>query len=639
MTDVLIGSCDVEPEEEFNALVGVTEFANKCKGVHGIMKQRYSDFIVREILTDGTVACLSDMCGKSLEERWFASGTSDSTDSAEDTVKFITKSLQEQPIEEDVRNLTHFIQLCMEKNADCPESYTAFPDLDKVTRTAMHGAIKGKLAEYIETETVQVDGKSMIKMIALHKRSGKGNKRKRAEWPQGLSNFLRFTLMKENIDTMSAVGILEQGLRCGSGANGVTYSGTKDKRGVTVQKCTVYRRKPSDFTRINASTRLPTILCGDFEYVNEPAVLGDGNGNRFEIVLRAVDTSNESEIVSACTAMQSSGFINYYGLQRFGKGGTKSHEFGKAILKSDWESCVRMLFTPRSNDRPNVAAAKELFMQNDYAGAVKMMPEQLQSEKHVLQRLINHPTDFQAAYAGVPKSARLMCAHAYQSYLWNKAASRKLQLHGATVVEGDLVLLPGPMKGEGVQRPSMNASAALPVHTVSAEDVAAGKFSVDDIILPVPGAETVYPSNEIGAYYDELLAADGLSRASYAAGPAVYKEGGAYRKLIQRPGDFEWKAIPYDNPDAELAETELVRFRTEPPGRSAAAAAPEGEADPSSEVVSADSTAGTPKFWALQLKFSLPPGTYATMLLREITKSSTESQFQAQLTRNAASNV
>jgi len=42
---------------------------------------------------------------------------------------------------------------------------------------------------------------------------------------------------------------------------------------------------------------------------------------------------------------------------------------------------------------------------------------------------------------------------------------------------------------------------------------------------------------------------------------------------------------------------------------------------------------------ALQLQFTLPPGTYATMLLRELTKESTESCFQAQLSKDASSSV
>ena len=38
----------------------------------------------------------------------------------------------------------------------------------------------------------------------------------------------------------------------------------------------------------------------------------------------------------------------------------------------------------------------------------------------------------------------------------------------------------------------------------------------------------------------------------------------------------------------------------------------------------------------MTLNFTLPPGTYATMLLRELTKECTETQFQAQLTAQEA---
>jgi tRNA pseudouridine13 synthase len=380
----------------------------------------------------------------------------------------------------------------------------------------------------------------------------------------------------------------------------------------------------------------PTILCGDFEYVNEPAQLGDGGGNRFEIVLRALNTSREEEILGACEAMQRSGFINYFGLQRFGKGGTKSHEFGKAILKSDWESCVTMLFTPRDGDRPNIAASKQHFAVQNYADALRVMPEQMYAEKCVLQRLVNKPTDFMSAYAAIPKNARLICAHAYQSYLWNKATSRRLQLFGMNVVEGDLVLRHAAC-GAGVTAPEQNVasddSGKAHVQFVTAEDVAAQRYAIGDVVLPIPGYESIYPSNAIGAYYDELLAADGLSRSSYDACHVTYREKGVYRRLIQAPKEFEWKAISYDDPDAELAETELSRFR-EMKGNKSAPAAVDGE-ESASEVSSSAAVA----FWALQVKFSLPPGTYATMLLRELTKSSTESQFQAQLSKESGSNA
>ena len=627
--------------EAFDELVGITEFANTAKSVNGILKQRYSDFIVREIALNGDVSYLKDLSGKELEEKYFGKGGADPDavvlNSSEAKANAIVNNVF--ALNDCLRNgvavedLTSFLVQCIDATEDCPAHFNAFPDLDKVTRTSVHKLLKGSLPEHLETETVQVEGKSMIQILAKHKNLKNANKRKRQEWPTGLGNFLRFTLLKENVDTMNAVTVLNNTLRCGS--TGVTYSGTKDKRGVTAQKCTVYRRKPSDFNRINASNMTPTICCGDFEYVDEPAVLGDGGGNRFEIVLRALNTTVDAEIQDTCGAMQKSGFINYFGLQRFGKGGTKSHEFGKAILKSDWESCVNMLFTPRAGDRHNIARAKELYAEKNYAGAMNTLPESMFAEKCVLQKLASKPTDFSGAYNSIQKNARLICAHAYQSYLWNKATSRRLKAHGHAPIVGDLVLAAASSAAGAVPEQNVAESSSQPaVVVLTAEDVASGRFTIEDIVLPLPGYESIYPENEIGAYYDELFAADGLTRRSYDSCSPAYREKGVYRKLVQRPKDFEWQVIAYDDPDAELATTEISKFRVARPSNK-----PESEGEvveKEKEEVPAEVVG---KFRALLVKFSLPPGTYATMLLRELTKSSTESGYQAQLSKESGAAV
>mgnify|MGYP003387173539 CR=1 FL=1 len=64
--------------------------------------------------------------------------------------------------------------------------------------------------------------------------------------------------------------------------------------------------------------------------VKEPLQLGKLRGNRFEIVLREV--SCEAGLVEAsCRALAERGFINYYGLQRFGKGGAGNHLIGTGV--------------------------------------------------------------------------------------------------------------------------------------------------------------------------------------------------------------------------------------------------------------------------------------------------------------------
>lgn len=46
-------------------------------------------------------------------------------------------------------------------------------------------------------------------------------------------------------------------------------------------------------------------------------MLGDGNGNHFVIAIRNV-VGDQSEIMKGVQSLQEKGFINYFGMQRFG---------------------------------------------------------------------------------------------------------------------------------------------------------------------------------------------------------------------------------------------------------------------------------------------------------------------------------
>jgi len=80
--------------------------------------------------------------------------------------------------------------------------------------------------------------------------------------------------------------------------------------------------------------------------------------------------------------------------------------------------------------------------------------------------------------------------------------------------------------------------------------------------------------------------------------------------MLQLPKDLTWSVIRYTDPDVSLAqadEDKLLGF--DPP------------------VIVEDG-----KFMALQINISLGTASYATMALREITKTETGSQFQSNLT-------
>lgn len=97
-----------------------------------------------------------------------------------------------------------------------------------------------------------------------------------------------------------------------------------------------------------------------------------------------------------------------------------------------------------------------------------------------------------------------------------------------------------------------------------------------------------------------------------------YHLPGSYRKILHLPGDLSWQRIPYTDPDVSLAQSDEDKIL---------------ERDPPPSATDAPSDA---RFLALQVKLKIGTAAYATMALREVTKTETSSAFQTQLTAKSA---
>lgn len=106
-------------------------------------------------------------------------------------------------------------------------------------------------------------------------------------WEGGSCPYVRFVLAKENMDTQSALGVLGRLLHVKPSAFG--FAGTKDKRGVTCQYVTAYRVS----ARRLCGLRLYGMALGDYSYCQEELVLGRLAGNRFRLLLRGCEASEE----------------------------------------------------------------------------------------------------------------------------------------------------------------------------------------------------------------------------------------------------------------------------------------------------------------------------------------------------------
>lgn len=154
----------------------------------------------------------------------------------------------------------------------------------------------------------------------------------RIDWKKRDGDYCHFLLHKVNMDTIDALNQLATNLRIRP--NNLTYPGTKDRRAWTTQWISLRRVDACDILR--ACKSIHGAYVGNFKYVKNSLKLGMLRGNQFKIALRNVCGTDE-EIEQAMTSLRDNGFINYYGLQRFGTvASIPTHEIGKRLLQGNY---------------------------------------------------------------------------------------------------------------------------------------------------------------------------------------------------------------------------------------------------------------------------------------------------------------
>jgi tRNA pseudouridine13 synthase len=223
----------------------------------------------------------------------------------------------------------------------------------------------------------------------------------------------------------------------------------KDKRGMTSQFCT-----------------------------DKCISLGSLSGNRFHVVLRNVNVTNpdntagednvtgkikraEMALEKAATSLKNVGFINYFGMQHFGKY-LDNHEVGLELLRGDFEQAVHIIMREKKAEQQQERVIKarrqwyNRFNQNMIAGSTAVKKEEVERkvissiqkafmtcENKLMELVSRRSLDYKGAMLrALPKNMTLMFLHALQSYIWNKSASYRI-MHGGCkdVTVGDLVLV------------------------------------------------------------------------------------------------------------------------------------------------------------------------------------------------------
>jgi tRNA pseudouridine13 synthase len=280
--------------------------------------------------------------------------------------------------------------------------------------------------------------------------------------------------------------------------------------------------------------------------------------NRFAIAIRDLGRERAAEATSELETLVRDGLPNYFDDQRFGSVGFSGQFIGHAWLKGDHERALRLaLAEPNPFDRSVDKAQKAILRECWGRWAEAKARLDRSSARSIVTYLVDHPEDFRGAFARLKRELRSLYFSAFQSHLWNLVLSGWIERH---------------------TRPEQRAMVDLKVGVLAfPRDLEpAQREALSATYLPLPSARTPMPEEPLGALVAEVLAPFGLQWGDLRVRHLkdVFLSKGTRPALIFPQG---LEAAPFDD---ELH-----------PGR-----------------------------FGLRLKFELPKGSYATILIKRITE-------------------
>lgn len=440
------------------------------------------------------------------------------------------------------------------------------------------------------------------------------------------------TLLKISTGTTDALADLAKKLRIS--VKNIGYAGLKDKRAISTQQCSLYKIRPNkllEYNKRTSSYKFPS-FAGNFRFRDAPIFLGDAIGNRFQLVLRDVVCENEADIDTAIENVKANGYLNYFGIQRFGHGEFPSHRIGIAIIQKQYKEAIDLILRYRQKDLEPApfAKLKKTFNEclrmyheaNDAQQAYREFFWKTTNEGFLLKGLSVHGTNYFQAFTEIPRNSRSFYCHAFQSFIWNQIASYRFRTYGLRLVKGDLVIQK-KKKDQNGETVDKNDNGE-PAGDDKAEKSKAGKnerlkmnyirefenddvivvddsnledYTILDVVLPLIGPEVRNPENAVKNEIDRLLIECGVSEEQMRSVGDIFFTKGGYRRFLAKPIDLEHEIVRYEDNTIRLFDTDLDKFQ---------------------HVNHHAPNEGSKT--AVKLEFSLPSCTYATVFIRELSR-------------------
>ena len=416
--------------------------------------------------------------------------------------------------------------------------------------------------------------------------------------PPSLDERGRFTVARvtlDNWETNRFVNKLASILRIGR--NRIWFAGMKDKRAITRQLFVIDAP-----THKVSQVEIPDIEIEVLGRTHQKVALGDHKGNRFTVVVRGcADIDGQplsaEEALAEVESLRSvlvarlgeGAFPNWIGPQRFGSGRAVTSLVGRHVVEGDIEAAVRAYVGhPGVAEDEEVAAFRELWRTSDDAAtALEVIPERLGFERKMLKHLNEKPDDWLGAFRTLPNNLQLMTVHAVQSEVFNRIIQRRLDegLPLSTPLPGDVV-------GHVDERGQLDVGHLALVGSRDVERIARNCERRRLVVTgALPGASHHRTTGTPGEVEEGVVAEMGLAGIDWQVEEIPrLSSSGTRRALVTHAEGFSVDVSP------ALPEDVLSnRWQAGP----------------------AEGDRWHPEGACLRFRFTLPPGAYATTLLRE----------------------
>jgi tRNA pseudouridine13 synthase len=150
--------------------------------------------------------------------------------------------------------------------------------------------------------------------------------------------------------------------------------------------------------------------------------------NRFEIVLRDLKPGDVECILGELPAVKTGGMPNYFDDQRFGSVGESGDFVARPWCLGDYERALWLAIAEANeHDRGDVRTEKRALRDHWGNWPVCRRSAVRPISRAVFERLCRQPEDFRGAFVRIPQPDRRMYLAAFQSALWNRILAETIR--------------------------------------------------------------------------------------------------------------------------------------------------------------------------------------------------------------------